>query len=333
MIALEKETGLAHVANYRNEIALLKKLRGQPHVIQLIDAEEALERHEIFMVFEFGQMDLAQVIKRNSRIKAKTQNKKPTLAMDENTVRYYWEAILRCVKACHESKVIHLDLKPPNFVFVDGRLKIIDFGIAKQVGNNTTNIIRESQVGTLNYMSPESILESNQNAPGQFKLARSSDVWSLGCILYQMVYGHPPFSHLKFIQKLHSITDPNYPIAFPETAGFGNDAALFDCLKNCLNRNPKRRPSIDHLLQHPFLHPSKHITALQHSLALSKKKEESNASGGGNNSSTNGNTNGTSITKEQLSQLIARLTTLSPAQLMASDLSTQLYQKLSKNDL
>ena len=49
------------------------------------------------------------------------------------------------------------DLKPANFVFVKGHLKLIDFGIAKAFSNDTTNIYRESQIGTVNYMAPEAI--------------------------------------------------------------------------------------------------------------------------------------------------------------------------------
>ena len=48
-------------------------------------------------------------------------------------------------------------MKPANFVFVKGNLKLIDFGIAKTFSTDTTNIYRESQVGTINYMAPEAI--------------------------------------------------------------------------------------------------------------------------------------------------------------------------------
>ena len=76
--------------------------------------------------------------------------------------------MLQAVEAIHEQRVVHSDLKPANFLFVKGSLKLIDFGIAKAIQNDTTNIHREHQVGTLNYMSPEAILDTNASA-GQRK--------------------------------------------------------------------------------------------------------------------------------------------------------------------
>ena len=95
--------------------------------------------------------------------------------------------MLEAVHVIHEDKIVHTDLKPANFVLVRGELKLIDFGIAKAIANDTTNIQRDQQIGTVNYMSPEAIEETNRNDEKKImKLGRASDVWSLGCILYQV---------------------------------------------------------------------------------------------------------------------------------------------------
>lgn len=80
--------------------------------------------------------------------------------------------MLQAVHIIHLEKIVHSDLKPANFVLVEGQLKLIDFGIARAIPNDTTNIHRDQQIGTLNYMSPEAILDTNTgggfgSGPGQ----------------------------------------------------------------------------------------------------------------------------------------------------------------------
>lgn len=111
-------------------------------------------------------------------------------------------------------------------------------------------------MGTLNYMSPESIREhcgyTEEDAQKPvFKISVKSDVWSLGCILYCMVYGHTPFQKVvRQYAKLMAIINPEYQINFPEI----QDKKLLDVMKRCLTRDPKERPSIEELLQHEYLH-------------------------------------------------------------------------------
>ncbi|KAJ3091324.1 hypothetical protein HK102_000967 [Quaeritorhiza haematococci] len=237
------------VEGYTNEIALLRRLSNNERIIRLVDAEISRRDGYILMVLEYGEIDLAHLLQ-------KEQGKRLSL----NFIRMYWEQMLKAVHAIHEESIIHSDLKPANFMLVEGALKLIDFGIAKSIPNDTTNIHREHQTGTINYMAPEAIsfVDLNGNKRQYLKLGRSSDVWSLGCILYQLVYGRPPFAHLMpVMRKLQCIVDPNFEIEFPLV----EDESVLEVIKSCLQRDPKKRMTIPELLAHTFLNPSVAIAA------------------------------------------------------------------------
>ena len=183
--------------------------------------------------------------------------------------------MLQAVQVIHDEKIVHSDLKPANFVLVKGQLKLIDFGIANAIANDTTNIQRDHQIGTVNYMSPEAI--ELQGGMQRLKVGRPSDVWSLGCILYQMVYGHPPFAAITHpLQKMKAIPDETFVIEFPEYAtpvaqkrrkesppGSPSQTldhlkvrvpqTIIDTIKSCLVRNPKERATIPQLLLQNWL--------------------------------------------------------------------------------
>jgi serine/threonine-protein kinase TTK/MPS1 len=177
--------------------------------------------------------------------------------------------MLQCVQIVHNNNIVHTDLKPANFVLVSGNLKLIDFGISKAIPNDTTNIGRDQQIGTANYMSPEALNDSGRGVDGQklMKLGRPSDVWSLGCILYQMVYGKTPFHHIKNVaHKIIAIQNPRFLIEFPlvsvpldsngkrlEEFRLELEQDLIDVMKKCLVWESKQRATIEELLQHPFL--------------------------------------------------------------------------------
>ena len=152
------------IDGYANEIALLKRLRGNPSIIQLHDSEVDMTRQVILLVMEAGEADLNHVLQRQSI----GQGTGIERSLNMNFIRLTWQQMLKAVHSIHEQRIIHGDLKPANFLFVRGSLKLIDFGIAKAIQNdNTNNIYRENQIGTLNYMSPEAICDSGTSSLGQ----------------------------------------------------------------------------------------------------------------------------------------------------------------------
>lgn len=266
------------VNGYANEIALLKRLQGNPAIIQMYDSEVDIERKAIFVVMELGEVDLNHVLQQQVLLNVNESNGCRS-KLNMNFIRLTWQQMLSAVHCIHEERIIHGDLKPANFLFVRGCLKLIDFGIAKAIqSDDTTNIYRDSQIGTLNYMSPEAILDTGSGSGrARMKIGRvsrkprglrlliyanslslqASDIWSLGCILYQMVYGRTPFADLHMIQKLQAIVNPKHKIAFPQSA----DEDAVDAMKRCLQRKPDDRPPIvgngGLLNEHCFLRSTK----------------------------------------------------------------------------
>jgi serine/threonine protein kinase len=85
------------------------------------------------------------------------------------------------------------------------------------------------------------------------KQGRASDVWSLGCILYRLVYHHPPFGNMQLMVKLVAITNPNHNIPFPPPPMGEEFLQVIPVLQGCLVFEPKKRLTIQQLLEHDFL--------------------------------------------------------------------------------
>eukprot|EP00758_Cryptobia_borreli_P007165 Tbor_TRINITY_DN5255_c3_g2::TRINITY_DN5255_c3_g2_i1::g.16605::m.16605 len=141
---------------------------------------------------------------------------------------------------------IHRDIKPDNILLSrDGNVKLADFGVA----TSTDSIGANTFVGTAAYMSPERI-KGQRHGP-------SSDVWSVGIVVAEILMGKFPFPvENGFLELLHFITSTR--LHLPE--GHSNEAQ--DYIDKCLELDPEKRPSAFQLLEHSFLLRGKRVGSL-----------------------------------------------------------------------
>ncbi|OMJ79140.1 hypothetical protein SteCoe_20887 [Stentor coeruleus] len=146
--------------------------------------------------------------------------------------------ILEALVYLHSKNIIHRDLKPSN-VLGNDIYKLSDFGICTQV--KELESIPRSFVGTAWYMAPEVIMQE----PYSF----SADIWSLGCLVYELYTGCKPFKTSNLAKALHLMVECESPIQDQKIA----IPALEDFLLKCWRRPHSFRPSAKELLSHGFL--------------------------------------------------------------------------------
>jgi Protein kinase domain len=165
------------IARFRREADTLSRLR-HPNIIASLAAGRV--GNELFMVMELAEgMSLADMLH-------KRQSSRQGL-FPVGDVLHIARQTCEGLAAAHTIGVVHRDIKPSNLmVSPRGHVMIVDFGIARLLEDNSPRLTATGEtVGTLSYMSPEQAAGSD--------LDGSSDLYSFGCVLYELLAGRPPF--------------------------------------------------------------------------------------------------------------------------------------------
>lgn len=238
----------------RQEVQVMESLKGRNICLDIIE-HKIVQRHDggmAIIVMELGDGDLRHLMQQHiKRHDPPPSFDNPQLLMSEHQIGTLLYDMIVAVKGMHEANFIHCDLKPQNFMFHEGRLKLIDFGISKRMEANTTMAAAETIMGTPKYMAPEVV----RYAGSQAKLHRAADVWSIGIILYEMATGFTPFDKILsspngLITLIGMFSTKNISIDFTKLK---SSPELRDLIEQCLQCDDSRRISTKEILEHPFM--------------------------------------------------------------------------------
>nr|XP_029479577.1 serine/threonine-protein kinase PLK3-like [Oncorhynchus nerka] len=152
-------------------------------------------------------------------------------------VRYYLRQIISGLKYLHNRGILHRDLKLGNFFVNENmELRLGDFGLAAKL--ETVEQRKKTICGTPNYLAPEVL---NRQGHGT-----ESDVWSLGCVMYTLMCGNPPFETLDLKETYKCIKEVKYNL--PSTLS----PAAQKLISGILQKDPSDRLTLDQILNHQF---------------------------------------------------------------------------------
>lgn len=244
------------------EMTALRKLRGRPYVVQVLDAF----RIDGCATFVFQR---AEFTKFSELIATPTSTE---------LIRSYMHALLLSLNSLHELRLVHRDVKPGNFLYCarQGTGVLCDFGLTMHE-DALRNAAQVPRCGTAGFKSPESLLR-------WYLQSTPVDVWAAGVILLSLITSFHPFisplpgelygladlAHLLGTERLKGIASSltNIQLSFnftrPDTTFSAliqrkwpdtfarHPPSLFNLLDRCLEVDPRARTTVKHALSHPF---------------------------------------------------------------------------------
>ena len=214
--------------NALNEVRLLASVKSK-FVISYREAFFDEKDNTLCMVMEYADGgDLYQKIK---------ENRKSQILFEESDIWRIFIQLVKGLKALHELNILHRDLKSANvFLMKDGSVKLGDLNVSKVFRKN----MGYTQTGTPYYASPEVWNDKPYDT--------KSDIWSMGCVLYEMTALKPPFRAKNMEGLYKKVIEGNF-IRIPSK--FTND--LYKIIQILLQVKPEKRPSCAEILQNPII--------------------------------------------------------------------------------
>ncbi|KAM7143061.1 serine/threonine-protein kinase Nek1 isoform 8-T13 [Molossus nigricans] len=226
-----KEINISRMSNKereesRREVAVLANMK-HPNIVQYRESFE--ENGSLYIVMDYCEGgDLFKRI-----------NAQKGILFQEDQILDWFVQICLALKHVHDRKILHRDIKSQNiFLTKDGTIQLGDFGIAR-VLNSTVELARTC-IGTPYYLSPEIC----ENKPYNNK----SDIWALGCVLYEMCTLKHAFEAGNMKNLVLKIISGSFP---PVSLHYSFDLRCL--LSQLFKRNPRDRPSVNSILEKGFI--------------------------------------------------------------------------------
>ncbi|XP_074684986.1 serine/threonine-protein kinase 36 isoform X3 [Strix aluco] len=208
--------------NLQREIEIMRGLH-HLNIIQMLDSFET--NKEVVVVTDYAEGELFQILEDDGSL---PEDQVQTIAAQLVSALYY----------LHSHRILHRDMKPQNILLgKDGVVKLCDFGFARAMSIHT--MVLTSIKGTPLYMSPELVEERPYD--------HTADLWSVGCILYELFVGTPPFYTSNIFQLVSLIVKD--PVKWPTAIS----PVFKSFLQGLLMKDPRQRLSWPELLSHPFI--------------------------------------------------------------------------------